>query len=102
MKDGKICSRTDFNSNKCTFNQYYQQFVTEETKRILLSNIPLDRLLKSKDKHLNDIPLKRWDDLPETDDMVHRLRERGDYITLAGKVCIYKQTAREILKKQKK
>lgn len=49
----------------------------------------------STDKHMNDIPLRKWDSLriyPRDGAM----KECGDYLTLAGKVCIAKAAARMI------
>ena len=58
-------TRKDYNDNKCTHREYYAQFVSEETKKIVLRYIGLDRLKASKDQHLNDIALGSWDTLPQ-------------------------------------
>ena len=90
------CTRRDYLENKCSHDEYYAQFVNEEVKSTLLQNIPKDEILQSKDEHFNDIPLKRWDALPLSKGTADELRAKGDYPTLAGKVCIYKAAARQI------
>lgn len=48
---------------KCTHQQYYAQFVTEEIKMIVVLNFGLDTLEEAyqEDKTFNTIPLQRWD-----------------------------------------
>lgn len=53
----------------------------------------VEKARKSTDKHLNDIPLKEWDDLmpiPIPYNLGNLVRSCGDYITAAGWVCIAK------------
>ena len=53
----------------------------------------VEKARKSTDKHLNDIPLKEWDNLMPTPipyNLVNLVRSCGDYITKAGWVCIAK------------
>lgn len=62
--------------------------------------MPLHGLIaKSTDKYLNDVPLKLWDKLPYYP--VGNMRQHGDYLTLAGKVCVYKAAARDWKENQK-
>lgn len=82
------------------FRRYYGQFVCDQHKDILASRIGLDRLLASTDKHLNDIPLHLWDNLPGIVS-ASKLKAAGDYLTLAGKVCIYKEAARQMIESAK-
>jgi hypothetical protein len=83
-------------NNRCTHRQYYAQFVTEEMKSRLVQYIGLDRLLESKDEHLNDISLRTWD-LFIAGPLAISLRSVGDYPTIAGNVCIAKEAARQII-----
>jgi len=57
-------------------------------------------IINSTDEHFNDIPLKRWDSLSfhesANKDHTTGLKKAGDYMTLAGSVCIYKEAARQI------
>lgn len=55
--------------------------------------------LAKGDEHLNDIvPLKRWDmaALPVPAGAAKAMKERGDYVTLSGAVCILKEAARQL------
>ena len=83
---------------KCTHREYYAQFVTDKTKEAVLDCWG-EKLFKSKDEHLNDLPLDTWDRmyLPFKDiyDVV------GDYHTLGNKVCIAKEAARQIIEARK-
>ena len=76
---------------------YYAQFVTESVKNTLLHSIGRSSILNSSDHHFfNDIPLRRWDTLPIFATTDRAMRKAGDYPTLSGKVCIYKEAARQI------
>lgn len=48
---------------KCTHQQYYAQFVTEEIKMMVVLNFGLDTLKEAyqEDKAFNTIPLQKWD-----------------------------------------
>ena len=53
----------------------------------------VEKARKSTDEHLNDIPLKEWDNLMPTPipySLGNLVRSCGDYITKAGWVCIAK------------
>ena len=91
-------TRQQYLNNECTFSEYYQQFVTNQTKRLVL-DIGLKRIkdaLNNGDKHLNTIPLYKWDNLALFFRCDSQMKECGDFTTLAGKVCILKETAREL------
>lgn len=77
---------------------YFSQFVNSWITDTVLSHIGRERLLASRDVHLNDIPLKLWDDLPWPFGMEKRIREAGENMSLSTKVCIYKTAARLWLK----
>jgi len=103
-------------SNKCTFEQYYGQFVNEATKKIVVSTFTLKKLKEAykKDKHLNTIPLFKWDALGgfafRGSEMIARpttiepidyklLKEAGEGVSSATLVCIYKESARQVIRK---
>lgn len=90
-------SREQYLKGECTHANYYAQFVTGSAFQIVLNTIGRDRILKSADKHFNDIPLHLWDRLSFP---VKGLKEAGDYLTLAGKVCIAKEIARQYKESQ--
>ena len=74
--------------------RYYSQFVNRKVLSRLLQYIPAVKLKLSKDPHFNDIPLNEWDTIPLTPEAHALFYALGDYPTLAGKVCIFKQAAR--------
>lgn len=78
---------------------YYSQFVTDEIKHLVLRGITRPKIEQSIDHpSFNDIPLSEWDALvPKLPRSVEdQLREHGDYLTMAGGVCILKEAARQI------
>lgn len=80
--------------------RYYSQFVTQDVKQRVLRCISLKRLRASRNKHLNDIPLHRWDSLfvgrcPAN--VNRKMREAGDWPSPAGLVCLAKEAARQLM-----
>jgi len=91
-------TRKQYLNKECTHSEYYHQFVTEQTKR-LVKRLGIKRLKNAykEDEHFNSIPLGTWDNLTFLFSCDKQLKECGDYATLAGKVCILKETARELV-----
>lgn len=89
-------ARTDSMS---AHRKYYGQYVTESLKIGVRHRIGIKRLRASRDEHMNDIPLIKWDELAPYIEATcrWRLRENGDCFSLAGAVCIAKEAARQIL-----
>lgn len=56
-------TRADYMKNVCDHATYYRQFVNPAVIRIVEQGIGRDAILASKDEHLNDIPLAKWDAL---------------------------------------
>lgn len=77
---------------------YFAQFITQEVTETLLRYIGAERLLASRDVHLNDVPLALWDRLPWLGCMSDKVRELGDNSSLSTKVCVFKAAARAWLK----
>lgn len=86
--------------------EYYSQFVTPEIKQIVLSFLQseLKRLkykglskTQIKTNSFNDIKLVLWDNLTYLIRTKEALEAKGDYPTLAGKVCILKEAARQLI-----
>lgn len=90
------CTRRDYLNRKCTHRQYYSQFVNTNTKNQLLRYIPKKEIVASKDPHFNDIKIRRWDAIPAIAGTNDKMKKKGDYLTLAGKVCVYKEAAKQI------
>jgi hypothetical protein len=100
------------------FQPFISQFVNENVKMRVLAYIGKEALLNSKDEHLNDIPMKKWDYLTgfsfstHTGEMLQRpytiepidiklLKETGEGVSSATLVCIYKEAARQLIKELK-
>lgn len=92
MTATKVWSRADYMEGRCTHQEYY----LEIAKALHLVCFPglLQRVRKSKDPHLNDIPLAMWDGMGSA---LVRLRSthnvfeaRGDLSSRAGMVCALK------------
>lgn len=79
--------------------KYYAQFVNQNTINTVVRFIGKIKLLSSEDEHLNDIPLKRWDDCPLI--LARSLKDAGDYLTAAIKICILKEAARQWIEANK-
>jgi hypothetical protein len=83
-------------------NDYYRQFVSDQTIQFVINSIGLQRILDSRDPHLNDIPLQVWDDLCHYSGFsflpVAKLKEAGEVHikTLGVGVCVLKQAAKMI------
>ena len=91
-------TRNHYMTHDCTHREYHGQFVTAGIKQTVLSRIGVNALKASTDEHLNDIPLKRWDALPLFNHSTHeQFKAVGDYVTLATRVCVYKEAAKQII-----
>jgi len=86
-------------------HEYYIQFATDRTRRLVAQSIGRDRILASQDPHFNDIPLNLWDGLEaRVKDTIDRklLGEAeacapGSFVwSLSTAVCIAKAVAREM------
>lgn len=90
-------TRQQYLNHECSHRQFYAQIVTDEVKATVLQRIGLSKLMASTDENLNDVSLRLWDALPATRAMSEATKATGDYLTLAGKVCIFKEAARQII-----
>lgn len=88
-------TRKEYMDGIVSHREYYGQFVTEEVKKTLLRLIGKKEILSSQDEHFNDIPIAKWDALPAPN-VKDKMKLTGDYLTLAGSVCIYKEAAKQI------
>lgn len=84
------------------FHRFFLQFVTKKLENIVVQRIGKDVILNSSDKHMNDIPLSRWDGLFDAVEksmnwpvwrMAHAPNPRSLSLSLA--VCIAKAAAKE-------
>jgi hypothetical protein len=94
-------TRKDYLGKVCTHEQYYSQFVTAHSKALVLGMFDNQTLVKSyqKDDYFNDklTPLKKWDFLAKFLSTPKIFTEAGGWQTLSERICILKQSAREIV-----
>lgn len=95
-------TRSERLNNECTHDQYYSQFVTDSIKNIVRDRFGIKQLKSAfnDDKSFNSIPLIKGDALAELlkyENVGHKMRELGDYPTLAGLVCVLKYAARHLI-----
>lgn len=95
-------TRDDYMNNRVSFHDFYLAVAKTAglTPKVIGPEL-LERVRRSKDEHLNDIPMPVWDNLG------HRFghgrlntafKAHGDFFSLAGGVCLFKTLAREALK----
>ena len=92
-------TRGDYLSGKCSHEEYYGQYVDGNVRAAVLSVFNEYRLVNAykQDKHFNTIPLYHWDALSLAFRFGAAMGIRGDIPTLAGKVSILKEAARQIV-----
>lgn len=95
-------TRNQYLTNQCTYNQYYDQFVTEQLKNAVIRNFTAANLAKAydKDEHLNSIPFQSWAKLAyycESSCMRNMYASCGEYVTKAVAVCTLKQAAKHVV-----
>lgn len=88
-------SRRDYLDSKCTFAEYYRQFYGDSWPDRIAEMIGPDRLISSKDEHLNDIWLGMWDRLPFPATAFDVAKDLSIGLSLSDRVCINKQAARD-------
>jgi hypothetical protein len=93
--------RKDYLGGKCSHREYYAQFVSCDIKVATVQRIGTKALLASVDENLNDIPLVKWQTIPKYG-LAITMKECGDWLTLAGWVCIVKEAGRQIIEELKK
>lgn len=91
--DRIIFTRKQYLAKECTHEQFYEGVT--HGMRIHFNRQVSPQMLKD-DPHLNRIPLQYWDSLALAMQMTlrRRLKECGDYFSLAGGVCAVKHIAK--------
>lgn len=94
-----MITRKQYLNHGSSHREYYAQFVNIRAKSLVKKFIGIDRLRESTDESFNDIPLKKWDSLIYFIDYesINKLKDAGDFLTIAGGVCLLKEAARQIL-----
>jgi hypothetical protein len=80
--------------------KYYAQYVNKWTIDAVARFIGHEALMASTDKHLNDIPLGRWDHCTVSLPLNMRFAAAGDCSSLGGLVCVAKEAARQYIEAQ--
>ena len=100
-------TRQDYMNGTCSHEEYYAQFDCNGMRQTVILGIGLEALLKSRDKHLNDIPLHRWDSIAPivrgivADKNVKLGAYKKRACSLADCVCALKQSARMIIEEER-
>lgn len=107
-----MITRKQYMDKEATHRQYYAQFVNDQVKERVIDMFGVDLLLASKDEHLNDLPMAKWDRLGgfafsgarmvmkpyniyPVD--INLIKEAGEGVSAATMCCIYKEAAKQII-----
>lgn len=99
-------TRKEYMNKEVSHHDYYSQFITEGTLNYVLSTFGMEKLLASKDEHLNDICKHSnggagnwaWDYAP-----INRkaLYEAGGTYSYSTITCVAKACARNLINESK-
>lgn len=92
-------TRRDYLYSRCSFDEYYGQFITDEVLQYVDNRIGHINIINSKDENFNDIDIRSWDRIvynlkPLIDDQI--LTEAQEGWSLMTGVCIAKMAAKLI------
>lgn len=96
-------TRDDYLRGCCTHREYYGQFVQESTKELVIrffgEQTLKDAWVMDPSFNTDITPLGSWDFLARQlgNRVKALLKDAGDYMTLAGGVCILKEAARQVV-----
>lgn len=88
-------TRKQYMNREVSHQEYYLQFSTPMMVSAVYFFIGKNPISNSKDKHMNDIALCRWDKLPNYCD-VSLMYKLGETPSKATKVCVAKAIAKEL------
>jgi len=96
MKELKVFTAKDFIEGKCSYEDYYDQFVTKGVTELVSRHIKEERITASTEHSFNDIPLREWDALkdnvnPLVGNKFYEVNSCG--LALGDCVCIAKRAA---------
>ena len=91
-------TRIQYLKKECTFEQYYDQFITDVFIARVRHSIGTKRLLDTKGD-LSKIPLEEWDKIRVPFGTADKMKRLGDTLTLSGQVCIAKRAAKIFIKR---
>jgi hypothetical protein len=96
-----MITRKDYLEGRATHDDYYMDVLQAMPgKPALPADLETIREKLKTDSALNNIPLHRWGGLIGMFGADKALRERGDYLTLAGIVCLQKAWAKHLAERK--
>lgn len=105
-------TRAQYLDRQCTHREYWAQFVTEGMRRMVLQRFTIERLKRSTDPHLNDIPLMEWDAMKGvTFHMLDLTKWREIHYpeykdtrsigwSMSDNTCLLKEAAKQLIEKE--
>jgi hypothetical protein len=85
-------TRSDYLEGRCTHQEYYLDIASG--LHLTANSELLQWVRQSRDPHLNDIPLRRWDSiaafLQHSPKLKEAFKARGDFVSAAGMVSLLK------------
>lgn len=102
MKTQQI-TRKAYMEGDITHEEFYSHITSSLDGKRLFDKAFLSRVrmaLKDGDEHLNSIPLAEWDSIADRIRLTisSKLKEAGDFWSMAGGVCAVKQLAKNTVK----
>jgi hypothetical protein len=88
----------DLLNKECTHDNFYGQFVNDNIKKCVLGSFTIEELKASDDEHINDLPLKRWDNAAFYGFNIDKFRRLAGFYARSTKVCVLKEAARQLIK----
>lgn len=88
----------DLNQNKCTEQEFHQQFVDETVLQIVSVGIGKRAILASRDSEFRDIPARDWDLISPALQryLKPKIKQAGGFISISLLVRVAKEAARQI------
>ena len=101
-------TRYDYLSKQCTHAEYFGQFGSPAVRRAILRVIPMSDLMASRDPHMNDIKLSRWDNIRLDGEALRKLTIANGHADASGHyvyaqsdiVCLAKEVAKRMVIEQ--
>ena len=95
----QLITHKQYMDGESTHREYYAQFISPWLKSSLAKHFGVGRIKKhiatgNDISHKDRIPLKKWDSIANWVSV--RMEPYGDFLTLAGQVCILKEAAEQI------
>ena len=101
--------RGDNKGQSALHRAYFAQYISQSILLLVKQKIGMEAIAKSKAPHMNDIPLKKWDEIvgynerenkftPSLTPLVLRSQiiKNGETLSPATLVCILKEAARQL------